>query len=73
MPVIGQSVTRVDAISKVTGEALYPGDINLPDQAYMKVLFAKRPHAIIKSIDTSQADDPAGGSGSLYSKRCAGE
>lgn len=60
MPVIGQSVTRVDAISKVTGEALYPGDINLPDQAYMKVLFAKRPHAIIKRIDTSQAETMEG-------------
>ncbi len=56
MPIIGQSVTRVDAVSKVTGEALYPGDINMPDQAYMKVLFAQRPHAIIKRIDTSQAE-----------------
>lgn len=56
MPIIGQSVTRVDAVSKVTGEALYPGDIQMPDQAYMKVLFARRPHAIIKKIDTSQAE-----------------
>lgn len=56
MPTIGQSVTRVDAVSKVTGEALYPGDINMPDQAYMKILFAKRPHAIIKRIDISRAE-----------------
>jgi len=56
MSIIGQSVTRVDAIGKVTGEALYPGDINLPDQAYMKILFAHRPHAIVRSIDTRAAE-----------------
>ena len=56
MQTVGKSVTRVDAVAKVTGEALYPGDINRPDQAYMKILFANRPHAIIKSIDTTQAE-----------------
>ncbi|MGB9800102.1 MAG: xanthine dehydrogenase family protein molybdopterin-binding subunit [Thermanaerothrix sp.] len=52
---IGQSVTRVDAIAKVKGEALYPGDFNFPNQAYMKILFANRPHARIRSIDVSEA------------------
>ncbi len=56
MSYIGQSLNRVDAKEKVTGEALYPGDINLPDQAYMKILFAGRPHAIIRRIDTSAAE-----------------
>jgi CO/xanthine dehydrogenase Mo-binding subunit len=56
MSVIGQSIHRIDALAKVTGATLYPGDINMPDQAYMKVLFAARPHAIIRSIDTSLAD-----------------
>jgi CO/xanthine dehydrogenase Mo-binding subunit len=56
MPVIGESVKRSDAKGKVTGETLYPGDINLPEQLYMKILFAGRPHAIIHSIDTSKAD-----------------
>jgi CO/xanthine dehydrogenase Mo-binding subunit len=54
--VIGKSVERVDARAKVTGEALYPGDIDLPNQAYMKILFANRPHAIVKTIDTSAAE-----------------
>ena len=54
--VIGKSVERVDARAKVTGEALFPGDINLPGQAYMKVLFAGRPHAIVRAIDTSAAE-----------------
>lgn len=52
---IGQSVTRVDAVAKVKGEALYPGDFNFPNQTYMKILFANRPHARIKSIDVSDA------------------
>ncbi len=53
---IGQSITRVDAVGKVTGQTLYPGDINKPNQAHAKVLFAGRPHAIIRSIDTSKAE-----------------
>jgi CO/xanthine dehydrogenase Mo-binding subunit len=56
MTVIGKSIQRIDALGKVTGETLYPGDVNLPNQAFMKILFAARPHAIIHSIDTSQAD-----------------
>ena len=57
---LGKPVQRVDALGKVTGETLYPGDINLPDQAYMKILFAKRPHAIIKKIDPSKAQTMEG-------------
>ncbi|HEY4718563.1 MAG TPA: molybdopterin cofactor-binding domain-containing protein, partial [Anaerolineales bacterium] len=53
---IGRSLPRIDALGKVTGQTLYPGDINKPDQAYAKVLFAGRPHARIRSIDTSQAE-----------------
>ena len=56
MATIGRSVNRLDAQAKVTGEALYPGDINLPDQAYMKILFAGRPHAIVRKIDTAKAE-----------------
>ncbi|OGO34578.1 MAG: aldehyde oxidase [Chloroflexi bacterium RBG_16_57_11] len=56
MPAIGQSFPRVDAYAKVTGEARYPGDFNLPNQIYMKILFANRPHARIRSIDLAQAE-----------------
>jgi len=56
MSQIGQSVQRSDAIGKVTGQTLFPGDINLPNQLAMKILFAGRPHAIIRSIDTCQAE-----------------
>jgi CO/xanthine dehydrogenase Mo-binding subunit len=54
--VIGQSVQRVDALGKVSGKTLYPGDINHPKQLHAKLLFAHRPHAIVRSIDTSKAE-----------------
>ncbi len=60
MVYIGKSVPRVDAVAKVRGEALYPGDVNLPNQAYMKVLFARRPHAIVRKVDTSAAESLPG-------------
>lgn len=56
MAVIGKSVARVDARSKVTGEALYPGDISMPEQLHMKILFANRPHGLVKRIDTGRAE-----------------
>ena len=60
MSIVGQSVQRVDAVSKVTGEALFPGDINKPNQAYLKILFAGRPHALVRQVDTSRAEALAG-------------
>jgi CO/xanthine dehydrogenase Mo-binding subunit len=56
MTIIGKPIKRIDARGKVIGETLYPGDINLPGQAHMKILFAHRPHAIIRSIDSSETD-----------------
>jgi CO/xanthine dehydrogenase Mo-binding subunit len=52
---IGQSVTRPDAREKVTGEALYSGDLVMPGMLFMKSLFAGRPHARVLKIDTSAA------------------
>lgn len=60
MPEIGKSVARLDAFGKVTGKTLFPGDINFPGQTYMKILFANRPHALIRSIDTSRAEQLPG-------------
>jgi len=54
--VLGKPTARVDALAKVTGEALFPGDIDMPNQAYMKILFAGRPHAIIRRLDTAAAE-----------------
>lgn len=53
--VIGKPTARIDALSKVTGEALFPGDLRMPGMLYMKILFAERPHARILRLDTSKA------------------
>ncbi|MCC6148511.1 MAG: molybdopterin-dependent oxidoreductase [Anaerolineaceae bacterium] len=57
---VGKSAIRIDAVAKVKGEALYPGDFNLPGQAHIKVLFSNRPHAIIHKVDTQAAEKVLG-------------
>lgn len=54
--IVGQSVPRKDARSKVTGQAPYPGDFDMDGQLWMKLKFSDRAHARIVSIDTSAAE-----------------
>jgi CO/xanthine dehydrogenase Mo-binding subunit len=56
MSTIGQSLPRIDARDKVTGAALYSGDLVRPEMLHMKILFAGRPHARVVYIDTSAAE-----------------
>lgn len=56
MRIIGKSIKRIDAVGKVTGETQFPGDINKPNQAYAKILFSGRAHAIVKKVDTEKAE-----------------
>ena len=55
MSAIGINQTRIDARAKVRGEALYPGDFNLPNSLHMKVKFSDHAHAIVKAIDITEA------------------
>jgi CO/xanthine dehydrogenase Mo-binding subunit len=52
---IGASEPRPDALGKVTGAARYPADLVRPDMLRLKVVFAERPHARIRSLDTAAA------------------
>lgn len=56
MGAIGISKKRIDALDKVLGKADYPGDLYLPDMLHMKMLFAGRPHAIVKEVNTEKAE-----------------
>jgi CO/xanthine dehydrogenase Mo-binding subunit len=53
--VIGKPAHRVDGIEKVTGKAIYTGDIDLPGMAYAKILRSPVAHAKLVSIDASRA------------------
>ena len=54
---IGKSVTRVDALEKVTGKAMYLAtDFKLPGMLQGKVLWSPYPHARVLNIDTSKAE-----------------
>ena len=55
MKYINQSIVRKDSKDKVKGNAIFPGDANLPNQLHMKVLFAERPHAIVREIIKQEA------------------
>lgn len=54
--VVGKPLPRVDAYSKVTGQAKFTVDINLPGMLHGKILRSPHPHARILSIDTSAAE-----------------
>jgi len=58
--VVGQSLPRIDARGKVTGETPYSGDLSLPGMLHMKILFSGRPHAHVKRIDTNRAQAAPG-------------
>src|SRR5882724_12806337 len=53
--VVGKRIPRIDAYERVTGQAQYTGDIQLPGMLYARVLRSPHPHARIRSIDVSAA------------------
>lgn len=57
---IGNNVRRLDAPSKVSGRLRYAGDMVMPGMLHMQVLRSPHAHALIKSIDTSAAENLPG-------------
>jgi CO/xanthine dehydrogenase Mo-binding subunit len=53
--VAGTDARRVDGIEKVTGKALYTGDLQLPGMAYAKILRSPLAHARLVKVDASNA------------------
>lgn len=58
--VIGKSVPRYDLRDKLTGEAKYTADINLPGMLCGRILRSPHPHARIISIDATAAESLPG-------------
>ncbi len=53
---IGRSDFKIDAPGKVSGDTLYPGDLNPDNLLFGKVVFSGQPHARMVSMDTSAAE-----------------
>lgn len=58
--VVGKSVTRVDALEKVTGRAKYTEDLCDKSAYIARVLHADIAHGIVRSVDTSEAQKLSG-------------
>jgi selenium-dependent xanthine dehydrogenase len=55
MKAVGNIRTRDDAVSKVTGSAIYTDDLKFADMLHARVKRAMLASAIVKKIDTTQA------------------
>ena len=53
--VIGKPLLRRDSREKVTGKALYAGDLRLPGMLYARILRPPAHGAMLKTVDTSAA------------------
>jgi len=58
--VIGTRVPRVDAYERVSGSAVYPHDVSLPDMLHGAILRCPHAHAKVLRIDTSKAEKMPG-------------
>jgi nicotinate dehydrogenase subunit B len=58
--VMGRPAYRRDAREKITGKALYAGDIRFPGMLYAKILRPPAHGAVLESVDTSEAEKIAG-------------
>lgn len=57
---VGKAVTRIDALEKVTGQAVYCSDIDLSGMLFGATLRSPLPHARIDHVDVSAACQVAG-------------
>jgi len=54
--VIGTNPIRHDGYDKVTGRAIYGADVKLPGLIWASIVRSPNAHAVIKNIDTSEAE-----------------
>lgn len=58
--VVGKPLPRVDAYERVSGKAVYPTDVVLPDMLYCAILRCPYPHALVKDVDVNEAENMPG-------------
>ena len=60
LSVVGKPTARLDGRAKVTGEAQYTSDVQLPGMLHARRVVSPHPHAIVKRVDTRTAEKLAG-------------
>ena len=55
--IVGQDFPRKDAVARVTGAERYTVDLSLPRMMHARILSSPYAHAIVKSIDTAEAEE----------------
>ena len=58
--IIGERVPRVDGYERVSGTAVYPSDVILPNMIHGAILRCPHPHAMVKKVDISRAEKMPG-------------
>jgi CO/xanthine dehydrogenase Mo-binding subunit len=58
--VVGKPLPRVDAYERVSGNAVYPSDVVLPDMLYAAILRCPHPHAVVKDVNIKEAEKMTG-------------
>lgn len=58
--IIGKSLPRADGYERVSGTAVYPIDVSLPRMLYGAILGCPYPHARVRKVDTSAAEQMPG-------------
>jgi xanthine dehydrogenase YagR molybdenum-binding subunit len=58
--VVGKPLPRVDAYERVSGAAIYPSDLLMPHTLYGAILRCPHPHAVVKKVDTTEAEQMPG-------------
>ncbi len=66
--VIGKRLPKIDSVAKATGQAQYTVDLKMPGTLYGKILRSPLPHAKIKAIDSSRAEELNGVHGVITAK-----
>jgi CO/xanthine dehydrogenase Mo-binding subunit len=57
---VGTSPVSADMVGKVRGTCKYPQDFSMEDQLWVSIVWPQYPHAVVRKIDTSEAEAVSG-------------
>jgi xanthine dehydrogenase YagR molybdenum-binding subunit len=57
---VGKPIPRIDGYERVSGTAIYPTDVSLPDMLYAAAVRCPHAHAMVRKVDLSKAREMPG-------------